>query len=45
METLTEAEEMVLISGTSEVNRKGAGGQDALRQTHCVMLVPVYTGE
>ena len=43
METLNETGEMVLISGRSKENRKGASGQDVLGQTHCVMLVPVYT--
>ena len=42
METLNETGEMVLISGRSELNGKGAGGWDALGQTHCVMPAPVY---
>lgn len=32
---------MFLILGRFELNRKGAGGQDALGQTHSVMSVPV----
>lgn len=40
---MNETGEMVLISGRCELNRKGAGGQDALGQTHCVTLAHVYT--
>lgn len=39
METLNETGEMVLILGRFELNRKGAGGQDALGQTHGVMCL------
>lgn len=42
METLNETGEVVLISGSYELGGRGAGGQDALGQTHCVMPVPVY---
>lgn len=41
METWNKTGEMVLILGRSELNRKGAGGQDTLGQTHSVMWVPV----